>query len=73
METLIRTAELGRAEGLRYIYAGNLPGRVGDWEHTRCHSCGALLVERYGFRILQNRLEDGHCPDCDTVIPGVWN
>ena len=38
------------------VYAGNLPGRVGDLEHTRCHGCRALLIERYGYLI--QRLPD---------------
>src|SRR4051812_40518981 len=36
---LQRAAGIGRTAGLRYIYAGNLPGRVGDLEHTRCPDC----------------------------------
>src|SRR6266702_8136843 len=42
-ETLLAGAEIGRAEGLRYVYAGNLPGEVGNLEHTRCTSCGKTL------------------------------
>ena len=74
-ETLIRAARIGEQAGLKYVYAGNLPGRVGKYEHTFCHHCGALLVERYGYLILQNRLSPngGHCPDCGTIIPGIWN
>ena len=34
--TLIRVAGMGRAAGLHYVYAGNLPGQVGDLEDTRC-------------------------------------
>ena len=30
--TLLRAAEIGVREGLRFVYAGNLPGRVRDWE-----------------------------------------
>lgn len=72
-EQLMHACELGRAAGLRYVYAGNLPGRVGRWEHTFCHACGCLLVERRGFRILRQRLgPDGLCPDCATKVPGVW-
>jgi pyruvate formate lyase activating enzyme len=71
--TLMRAAEIGRAEGLRFVYAGNLPGRVGDWEDTRCPQCGALLVERRGYRIVQDRITGrGECPGCRTAIPGVW-
>jgi pyruvate formate lyase activating enzyme len=71
---LIRACELGKAAGLHHVYAGNLPGRVGRWEHTWCPGCGARLVERFGYQILGNRLgPDGRCPDCRTVIPGLWS
>jgi pyruvate formate lyase activating enzyme len=71
--TLVRAAEIGTAEGLRFVYAGNLPGRVGRWENTYCPGCRALLVERTGYHILQNRIPDGRCPDCRQVIPGFWH
>jgi pyruvate formate lyase activating enzyme len=70
---LVRAARIGRDAGLRFVYAGNLPGQVGDLENTRCHSCGATVVERTGFHVLRNRLTGaGACPECGTVIPGVW-
>jgi pyruvate formate lyase activating enzyme len=71
--TLVRAAEIGVTEGLRYVYAGNLPGRLGHWENTYCPSCRSLLVERIGFRVLQNRVAEGRCPDCRREIPGVWS
>jgi pyruvate formate lyase activating enzyme len=71
--TLLRAAEIGAAEGLRFVYAGNLPGAVRSWENTYCPSCRTLLVERVGFRVVSNRLgADGRCPKCQTTIPGVW-
>ena len=70
---LLDAAETGVRSGLRYVYAGNLPGQVGDFENTRCHGCRALLVEREGYRILQYRLtESGTCPTCGTAVPGRW-
>lgn len=73
-EQLIRACEIGRAAGLRYVYAGNLPGRVGRWENTYCPSCDELLVERYGYIIRQMKVtrDGGRCPNCATVIPGIW-
>jgi pyruvate formate lyase activating enzyme len=72
-EMLMAAAEIGQRQGLRYVYAGNLPGRVGDLENTRCHQCRALLVEREGYYVLQYRVTaDGACPDCGTAIPGRW-
>ncbi len=73
-ETLMRAAEIGRKAGLRYIYAGNLPGAVGDLENTRCPDCHELLVERYGYLITDYRLTpDGRCPRCSKPIPGRWD
>src|SRR5882724_840362 len=64
-EQLIRACEIGRDAGLRYIYAGNLPGKVGPWENTYCPSCNELLVERYGYLIKQMKVApDGKCPSC---------
>ncbi len=72
-EQLIRACEIGREAGLRYVYAGNLPGRVGRWENTYCPTCDELLVERYGYLIKQMKVTPtGQCPQCKTHIPGVW-
>jgi pyruvate formate lyase activating enzyme len=73
-QTLLRAAEIGVAEGLRFVYAGNVPGRVGPFENTYCPRCRALLVERVGYTILQDLLTPGRgiCPECSTRIPGVW-
>lgn len=70
---LIRAAEIGAAAGLRFVYAGNLPGRVGEWENTRCPQCGRTLVRRHGFTVLENHLVTGSsCPGCGARVPGIW-
>jgi pyruvate formate lyase activating enzyme len=72
-ETLLRAAEIGKQAGLRYVYAGNLPGRVGDLENTRCHQCRELLIERYGYLITGYHITaEGKCPKCAAQIPGRW-
>ena len=73
VRTLLRAAEIGKSEGLSFVYAGNLPGYVGNWENTLCPGCGELLIERYGFRVQRNRIRNGACPKCSRQIPGVWN
>ncbi len=72
-DLLLRAADLGRGAGLRFVYPGNLPGRVGDGEDTRCPSCSRTLVRRLGFRVLEDLLtpSGGRCP-CGAAIPGVW-
>ncbi|QXE87404.1 AmmeMemoRadiSam system radical SAM enzyme [Geomonas nitrogeniifigens] len=69
VETLRKAREIGRAAGLHYVYEGNVPGEGG--ENTWCPSCSALLIERYGFSIDTNRIRNGACPDCGTVIAGL--
>jgi len=70
---LRRAAEIAREAGLRYVYAGNVPGQVGDLEHTHCHACGERVIARYGYLIQEYRLTpDGACPRCATGIPGRW-
>jgi pyruvate formate lyase activating enzyme len=70
---LERAAAIGKEEGLRFVYAGNLPGSVGDWENTHCPGCGECLIERCGFTVMQYRLtSQGHCPRCQRAIPGLW-
>jgi pyruvate formate lyase activating enzyme len=74
VEDLLQAAEIGRQSGLRYIYAGNLPGRVGHWENTRCPNCDETLIERYGYLIKRYKLTpEGRCPQCSTTIPGRWS
>jgi pyruvate formate lyase activating enzyme len=70
--TLVRAAEIGYTAGLRYVYAGNLPGMAGKYENTYCPSCRDLLIERLGFRVKLNRVSNGACPKCGTAIAGVW-
>ena len=67
--TIRRAREIGLAEGLRYVYGGNLSGEGA--ENTYCYACGNLLIERSGLSCMRNLLRDGKCPDCRTRIDGV--
>ncbi len=72
-DMLMEAAAIARAVGLRYVYAGNIPGRVGDLENTRCHNCATLLIERYGYLIRKYAITgEGTCPACNAAIPGRW-
>ena len=72
--TLLRAAEIGREAGLHYVYAGNLPGRVDEYETTFCPHCNNVLVKRTGYRIERvNVTPQGACPQCGTAIAGVWS
>ena len=68
--TLRRAREIGLSAGLRYVYLGNVPG---EGEDTQCPGCGAILIRRHGFYVMENRLQEGRCPDCGTEIAGRWS
>jgi pyruvate formate lyase activating enzyme len=71
--TLRRACEIGKKAGLNFVYAGNLPGGVGDLENTRCPVCSNLLIERSGYRIRHYAITpEGNCPSCRRRIPGRW-
>jgi pyruvate formate lyase activating enzyme len=71
--TLLRAAEIGQEAGLNFVYAGNLPGRVNEYENTYCPKCRALLIERSGYTLLSYHITaQGACPKCGAQVPGIW-
>jgi len=70
VETLERAKAIADAEGLQYVYVGNVPGHPG--ENTYCPKCHALLIERAGFTIAHMHLKNGKCKQCGQAVPGVW-
>ena len=72
-QMLKRAVGIGKAAGLRFVYAGNMPGRVGDLENTYCPNCAKLLIERNGYHISKYLITaEGRCPSCNASIPGRW-
>jgi pyruvate formate lyase activating enzyme len=69
--TLDRCRSTAMAEGLKFVYLGNVPGHPG--ESTYCPGCGKLLIRRIGMAVAENRMKAGACPDCRRRIPGVWS
>ena len=62
--------DIGIAAGLRYVYAGNLPGD--DGENTYCYNCKERLIERSGFTIVKNKVNKSKCPACGAKIDGKF-
>ncbi|MBN2491232.1 MAG: AmmeMemoRadiSam system radical SAM enzyme [Planctomycetes bacterium] len=68
--TLDRARAIAVAEGLPFVYIGNIHRPAGS--NTCCPSCGKRLVERVGYRVLEMRVKSGRCPDCGQTIHGIW-
>jgi len=69
VETLKMAQAIGKKSGLRHVYLGNVPL---EGENTYCYKCNELLIERYGFSILQQKINKSRCPKCDSVVEGVF-
>ena len=69
-QTLERAWQIGKEEGLEFVYMGNVPGH--RYDNTYCPACGTLLIRRLGFEVVEYRLDAGKCPQCGRLIPGVW-
>lgn len=69
VKTLKKAREIGVEAGLRYVYEGNVPG---EGEDTACWSCKQTVVQRFGYRIIENRIKDGKCGYCGSALDGVW-
>src|SRR5512143_1784274 len=70
IETLERAKAIANAEGLHYVYIGNVPDHPA--ESTYCPKCRRKVIERLGYTIVQTHLKNGKCEFCQQVIPGVW-
>ena len=68
VKTLRAAYEIGKKEGLRYLYIGNMPGEPED---THCPNCGEALIRRRGFFVAENKVMDSRCPVCSTTIAGI--
>ncbi|MGD0831306.1 MAG: AmmeMemoRadiSam system radical SAM enzyme [Terracidiphilus sp.] len=71
LPTLERAKAIADAEGLHYVYIGNVPGHPA--QNTYCPKCRKMLVERAGFTAGQILIRKNCCPFCQQPIPGVWH
>ena len=69
-ETLRWARELGFKKGLKYVYEGNVPGEGG--ESTYCANCKEILIERFGYQIIRNKMKDDMCFNCNEAVEGIW-
>lgn len=70
VQTLEAAHAAARKAGLRYVYTSNIAPHEGN--NTFCANCGKPVIERLGFKILDDRLRKGVCPKCRKKLPGVW-
>jgi pyruvate formate lyase activating enzyme len=70
VSTLRKAKQIALNAGLKFVYIGNVPG---EDQNTYCPNCQKIVIERKGFRVLQNHISAGNCEHCNTVVPGRWD
>jgi pyruvate formate lyase activating enzyme len=65
-DKIFEALEIGNRSGLKYVYAGNLPG--GRYEHTHCPRCGQVVIERSGFSSRSPGLSGNTCTNCGETL-----
>ena len=64
--TLEKALDIGKKNGLKFVYTGNIPGH--DGENTRCFNCGKLVVKRIGYDTQVIGLNGSKCKYCGTEL-----
>ncbi len=69
VETMKRAVEIGRQEGLRFVYAGNI--MLAEANDTACPECGHVVIRRSGLGRTRCDLDGSRCPECGAGLPIV--
>jgi pyruvate formate lyase activating enzyme len=66
LRTLEKALEIGKKNGLKFVYTGNVPGHNG--ENTYCYQCGKLVIQRAGYETQISGLAGGCCRYCGADL-----
>ncbi len=72
VDTLVKARTIALDCGLKYVYIGNIDKSLSDYEDTYCPKCKKKLIDRSGYFIKENNLENGRCKFCKEKIYGHW-
>ena len=71
VNSLQKAKDIAVKAGCKYVYIGNITDPKAL--NTYCPKCKSLLIERMGYQIVKNNLQNGKCKSCGEKIAGVWN
>jgi len=70
VQTLEDARKVALDEGIEFVYTSNIAPHEGN--NTRCPKCDRMLIERVGFRVIENTIKTGRCR-CGKSIAGVFD
>jgi pyruvate formate lyase activating enzyme len=71
VNVLIEAKETASKAGLKFVYIGNVPGQ--NFNNTFCPHCHDIVIERKGYKIIQNEINNGKCGKCQNTVSGIWD
>jgi len=66
VKTLEEAHKLAKECGIEYVYIGNVLGH--KYESTFCPKCSEILIERYGYSVVNRLGADNKCPKCGFKV-----
>lgn len=69
-DRLIEAKEIAEKSGMKFVYIGNITSLHG--ENTFCPRCRQMLIERIGYVVKKNHIQNSLCSFCGEPILGVW-
>jgi pyruvate formate lyase activating enzyme len=69
IEKLNQAYNIGKKEGLKYVYIGNMDSK---YNNTYCPNCKSLLIKRQGFNTQNYLKQKNKCFKCNTEISGIF-
>jgi len=69
LKTLEMARDIALESGIKFVYIGNI---ATEFEDTFCPNCGEKIIDRSGYLIKSQNLENGKCKFCGCEIFGVF-
>jgi pyruvate formate lyase activating enzyme len=64
--TLEKAYDIGKRNGLKFVYLGNVPGH--DGENTVCYQCGKTVIKRIGYNTELIGVNGSNCAFCGADL-----
>ena len=69
VDIIHKAYEIGKKAGLKYVYAGNVPGNSA--ENTYCPKCGEIMIKRIGYQV-ERFDREGKCKECGEDLDIIF-
>ncbi len=69
-DRMLKAYRYGKDLRIKHVYLGNIYSDIG--QNTFCPRCDAKVIDRTGYSVDKNKLNDGQCAQCGQEISGFF-